>query len=43
MGGGVGGGGRSVALTAEDVKDMEHQLNMVNEESLKTGPKNEDT
>ena len=27
------------ALTTEDVKDMEHQLNPVNEESLKTGLK----
>ena len=26
-----------VALTTEVVKDMEHQLNTVNEESLKTG------
>ena len=28
-----------VALTTEDVKDKEHQLNAVNEESLKTGLK----
>ena len=28
-----------VALTTEDVKDTEHQLNTVNEESLKTGLK----
>ena len=26
-----------VALTTEDVKDMEHQLNTVNKESLKIG------
>ena len=25
-----------VALTTEDVKEMEHQLNIINEESLKT-------
>ena len=28
-----------VALTTEDVKDMEHLLNTVNKESLKTGLK----
>ena len=28
-----------VALTTEDVKEMEHQLNTVNEESLKIGLK----
>ena len=31
--------GDDVAITTEDVRDMEHQLNTVNEESLKIGLK----